>query len=371
MQATAALMDWLTPQVQGLGDYAYFKLVNEYFNHKIDKFGMELMRRMMAWAGSIAVTLVTLWIMISGYRIVTGQSRDSMAALVVGGARVAFIVSLATTMSFGGANLHRYFTQDLDHEIHQLFTDDSESSADAIDKNLAYMQIAMSAIDVIQVPDDDPELQAKKDRALLFAGVGTASPPMVAGAMLLLYKFTLALFIGLGPLFILCLIFDQTKDLFRKWLMYGIGTLFSMSVLSVVTAMAMELMAKVAVVLWVAKLTNFLGGATEGLTTQAMQQGGLGLLMSVIIVSVPPAAAMFFQGTLGSFNYSSAFGSPYSNQKKDSDTKPENRTREFESPSAKGNPLSTPTHGMRGVPLPQNEGFNRPRPYEEKRDNTK
>ncbi|QWP75705.1 type IV secretion system protein [Lysobacter sp. K5869] len=224
MQLPTEFYDWLNPQAQGVGDYLYFKLVNLYFDQKIDKFGLALMRRTMAWASQIALVLATLWIMLAGYRIVTGQSREPMMALVTNAARVTFILALATTMSFGGAGLHRFFTKDLDHEVHALFTDDSSSSADAIDKNLAYMQVAMSAIDAVQIPEDNLELQRKKERALLFAGVGTASPPMVAGAMLLLYKFTLALFIGLGPLFILCLMFDQTKDLFRKWLMYGIGT---------------------------------------------------------------------------------------------------------------------------------------------------
>ncbi len=40
----------------------------------------------------------------------------------------------------------------------------------------------------------------------------------------LFYEVALALFIGLGPLFILCLLFEQTKTLFQKWLFYGIGT---------------------------------------------------------------------------------------------------------------------------------------------------
>ena len=309
MQLLAELYDWLTPQAQGVGDYLYFKLVNTYFDHKIDKFGLALMRRTMAWASQIALVLATLWIMLAGYRIVTGQSREPMMALVTNAARVTFILALATSMSFGGGSLHQFFTKDLDREVHELFTDDSSSSADAIDKNLAYMQVAITAIDAVQIPEDNAELQKKKERALLFAGVGTASPPMVAGAMLLLYKFTLALFIGLGPLFILCLMFDQTKDLFRKWLMYGIGTLFSMSMLSVVVSLALELMAKVAVALWVAKAIGIPGTDAEGLGTQAMQQGGIGLLMTTIIVTVPPAAAMFFQGTVGSFNYASAFGS--------------------------------------------------------------
>ncbi|SDX19171.1 type IV secretion system protein [Lysobacter enzymogenes] len=350
MQLITALSDWLIPQVQGIGDYVYFKLISAYFDHKISQFGLGLMKRTMAWASQIALVLSTLWILLSGYRIVTGQSREPMMGLIVNAARVTFIVALATTMSFGGASLHSFFTKDLDREIHELFTDDSGSSADAIDKNLAYMQIAMSAIDVVQIPDDNVKLQKEKERALLFAGVGTAAPPMVAGAMLLLYKFTLAMFIGLGPIFILCLMFDQTKDLFRKWLLYGIGNLFSMAMLSVVVSMTMELMAKIAVVLWVAKATKIMGTATEGLTTQAMQQGGIGLLMTTVIVTVPPAAAMFFQGTAASFNYNTAFGSASKSQAQNPTDRSDGNSRGFAGSNGE------PTRQQHGVPINSQSG---------------
>ncbi|SFK98630.1 type IV secretion system protein [Lysobacter sp. cf310] len=304
----AAWEAW-SPRAAGIGEFAFFKLVNDYLSVKVDEFGLELMGRFMTWATGIALTLVTLWILIAGYRIVTGQSREPMIALVTSMTRIAVIVGVATTMSVFGGDLHQTLTGDLDREVHGMFTGNSDrSSADAIDENLAYMQVALSAIDAVQIVDGDQQMYDEKARALLFAGFGTASPPMTAGAMLLLYKFTLALFVGLGPLFILCLIFDQTKDLFRKWLMYGLGTLFSMAMLSAVTAIALELASRVAGALWMAKAINgILGTDVEGLTTQAMQQGGIGLLLTVLIITVPPAAAMFFQGTLGGFNHFSGF----------------------------------------------------------------
>ena len=40
----------------------------------------------------------------------------------------------------------------------------------------------------------------------------------------------------------------------------------------------------------------------------AMQQGGLGLVMSTLIVMTPPMAASFFQGALGNFVAQSSFG---------------------------------------------------------------
>jgi len=306
------LHEWFIAGVQsGLGDFAFYKLIDGYFSHEIDAFGLQLMGRMMAWASGIALTLVTLWVLTAGYRIVTGQSRESMMALVVNAMRVAIIVSVATGMSMSGASLHGLFTDSLDREIHQVFTGvEGRTAADSIDENLAYTQLALAAIDAVQVVEGDDAMREEKARALLFAGFGSASPAMTAGAMLLLYKFGIAVFIGLGPLFILCLIFEQTKELFRKWLLYGLGTLFSMATLSVVTAMAMKLLAKVAVAFWVSKALNGIVGLdAEGMTSLAMQQGGIGLILTTFIVVAPPVAAVFFNGTMGNFVHYSAFGS--------------------------------------------------------------
>ncbi|MBD8249451.1 type IV secretion system protein, partial [Xanthomonas campestris] len=171
-------------------------------------------------------------VLILGYRIATGQSRESAMATMIKAGKVAIIISLASAVGVNGAMLHQTMTQNLDKEIHGLFTGDEDSTAsDAIDENLAYTQVALTALDAVRVDPTDPEAIEKKGRAVLMAGFGTASPPMAAGAMLLLFKFTMAFLIGIGPIFILALIFDQTKDLFKKWLFYVIGTLFSMAML--------------------------------------------------------------------------------------------------------------------------------------------
>ncbi len=128
--------------------------------------------------------------------------------------------------------------------------------------------------------------------------------------MLLLYEVALALFIGLGPLFILCLLFDQTKQLFQKWLLYGIGTMFSMAVLAAMTGIAMKMVSKVALAFWGSTLTGTLMGEnfSEGMSSMALQQGGMGLILTTLILTAPPMAAMFFQGTLGSFMAYSQIG---------------------------------------------------------------
>ena len=244
--------------------------------------------------------------------IATGQSQGSMTAMVMQMTRVTLIVSVATSMSIFGTNLHQLLATDLPNDINQLIAGgsspisaicpNSNTPSGMIDCNLAASQLAMGAIDAVQVPPGDTETANTKARSLLIASFGAAGPAMTAGAMLLLYQVTLALFIGLGPLFILCLVFDQTKDLFRKWLMYGIGTMFSLAVLSFVTSLVLSLTLRVAAALWATQVISQITGLTvEGYNSQALQQGGIGLLMTVLIISTPPLAAAFFQGTVGGF----------------------------------------------------------------------
>ncbi|WP_126947801.1 type IV secretion system protein [Xanthomonas sp. BRIP62409] len=301
-------MNWLQPLADAnLGDFVFFKLVSDYFNQEIQTFGLDLMKETMKWVSTIALTVTTLWILILGYRIATGQSRESAMATMVKAAKVAIIISVASAVGANGAMLHKTVTQNLDKEIHGLFTGDDDSTAeDAIDDNLAYTQLALAALDAVRVDASEPEMLEKKGRAVMLAGFGTASPPMAAGAMLLLFKFTMAFLIGVGPIFILALVFDQTKDLFKKWLFYLIGTLFSMAMLSVVTAMVLKFTAKVAAAYWAVKFIKF--GDAEGLSSQALQQGGIGLIMTMLIVTVPTIAAALWQGNMGTFMAYSAFG---------------------------------------------------------------
>lgn len=300
-------------RVQSIGDFVFFKLILDYLRVRINDFGIDMMGRMMAWVGGIALVLMTLWVLVQGYRIVTGQSRDSMMVLVTNMARAALIISVATSMAMFGSSVSNFLTKDVGGLITRVVTGESGTAEDQIDKSLAWMQVALSSVDAIKVLDDGG-LREEKTRAMWFIGLGTGGPAVTAGSMLLLYQVAISLFIGFGPLFILCLLFDQTKQFFQKWLFYGIGTMFSMAVLSAMVSIALDMVIRVSAAFWTSSLINkFLltDAMSDGLTSQAMQQGGMGLILTTLILTAPPMAAMFFQGTLGSFMaYSQIGGSP-------------------------------------------------------------
>lgn len=225
--------------------------------------------------------------------------------LVMSSARVAIIFAVATGVAAGGTPMVKAMTDGMTKEIYAAVTGrENEDPYRAIDESLGYMQLAMLSIDALDANGDEA-IDAAKTRAQLFTGVGIAGPSLVGGSLLLLNRIAMALFVGLGPLFIMCLLFDQTKHLFSKWLLFGIGTMFSLAVLSVMVSLALDIVGAVALTFWVGK---FLGTNTEGISSMALQQGGLGLIMTLLMVTVPPMAASFFQGTLGTFTQYSAFG---------------------------------------------------------------
>nr|WP_324250820.1 type IV secretion system protein [Xanthomonas codiaei] len=242
---------------------------------------------------------------IQGYRIVNGQSREAAMGLVVTALRAALIIGLATSMAQGSPRLYWTLTDGISQAITKTVTGSSKSPYEAIDKNLMLMQVAMSALDQIKTGGDE-ESKDEKDRARWFTGIGMAGPGVVAGSMLLLNKLAMALVVGFGPLFILCLLFQATKSLFSKWLLYGLGTVFSLSVLTFTVGLATKVVGAVGAA-FVAKwaMNGFTG---EGISSMALQQGGLGLVLTTLIITAPPMAAAFFQGTLGQFTAYSALG---------------------------------------------------------------
>jgi type IV secretion system protein VirB6 len=287
---------------------AIYALVYTYINSAINDFMTHLMGQMMEFVSGIALLFITIWIMMVGFRVVTGQLREPLMAVVVNMARIAFIVTVATGMSVFGSDIHTLAMDTLPTELNQMFTGSNSTIPDEINKNLTETVFAMGAIDAVQAPPGDVQTVTDKSRASMFAIFGTASPPIAVGTLMLMYNFAIALFVGLGPLFILCLIFNKTKALFEKWLLYGLATLFSLAMLSFISTIVLQVTLRAAIALWSSNaINNLIGVSSEGLSTQSLEQGGIGMMLTMLVISVPPMAGNFFAGTLGNFMAYSAF----------------------------------------------------------------
>jgi len=292
-------------------NFVFFQQINNFLRNEIDIIQWRLLSSSAFIIGYVAVTVLTIWIMFQGFRIVTGQSKQPMMVLVGDSLKATLVVFIATTAAYSSSSVYWTLSDGMSTAIAQYVTGEDGTPFQHIDNNLAGMELAMGTIDAIDTGGNQAAQDAK-DRDRWFTGIGIAGPSVIAGAMLLLNKIALALFIGFGPIFIMCLLFEPTKPLFNKWLLYGIGTVFSLAVLSVMVTISMKMLAAVTAAFAVKYLLAMPGVAgmssTDGINSMALQQGGLGLLLTTMIISAPPMAAAFFQGTLGQFNAYSPFG---------------------------------------------------------------
>ena len=339
-----------------LPNMVFFNEISSFLDDElIHEYLPNLGARVMRVVGGLGVILLTLWIMVQGYRVVTGQSRESMMALVVSSLRATFIIGIALGVAVSWGPIYQTLTDGLTRTINETMTgdEDAEGTYGNIDRTLAIMQVALSAIDAVDVRDD-VVTQSQKERALWFTGMGLGGPAIMAAVALLLNKVAIGLIVALGPVFILCLLFEQTKPLFQKWLFYGIGTLFSMALLSVMVTLALDMVIAVGMAFWVS--SSIIGSGSESVTGMAMQQGGMGLILTALIVSAPPMAAMLFQGTLGqvqAFNLYSATGAgatpPGSNLPPQAGRHAEGGYPSSATAPSSSSGMSTPTHGHRTV----------------------
>ena len=270
-----------------------------------------------------SLIVLTLWMKWYGYQMVMGNSQASAKDFVYKAVRAWIIIAFATGLAASMGFSIRAVTTDLTNLISESLTGDAAvgactNSADndkyglmgcKIDKNLARTQAAMAFVSQLDAAND-PVLEDKKARASLFAGAGIGGPAIVAGALMLTLKVSMALFICLGPIFIMCLLFKQTSQLFWKWLYYGLATMFATAMLAVVSDIAMDLVENISGALFVTNIFNsILGGtdATAGVMQASLQQFGLGLILSTLLITTPPMAGSFFSQMMGQFNQNSAF----------------------------------------------------------------
>lgn len=293
------------PEITSLG---FYYLILNFIKDEIGAFQGELLGRFAGLLGIVALSVLTIWVFLQGWRVVTGRSREPMMALVGDALKAMIIVGVATGWAGTSTSLYSTLTTGLGSVVYGAVTGE-ESNLDGLyktmNKNMALTTIALGAVSSAQ-SGEDGQITGESLMMGFMSVLGTGGPALAGGTMLALNQVAMALFVGFGPLFILCLLFDATKSLFSKWLLYGLGTMFSLAVLYVMTTICTSAMASVAGAYWLTSAINLASG--DGLRTVAIQTSGLGLILTAMLVTAPPMAAMFFQGTLGQFTPYAAIG---------------------------------------------------------------
>ena len=311
---------------QSLGDYALFRSMVNYVDSRIAYFTESTLAGVLTLVGFFALVLLTLWIMWYGYQLVMGNSQASAKDFVYKAVRAWIIIAFATGLAASMGFSIRTVTTDLSNLVSEAMTGSDSGSACVtntgnnnftgckIDKNLVRMQAAMAFVNQLDT-GADPVLEDKKARASLMTAAGIGGPAIVAGGLLLTLKVAMALFIALGPIFIMCLLFKVTTPLFQKWLYYGLSTMFATAMFAVVSDIAMDLVENTTAALFVSDLftttldpTGASNAAAAGIMNASVQQLGLGLMLSTLLITTPAMAANFFNGVMGAYNAQNPLG---------------------------------------------------------------
>lgn len=306
------LLNIIQTMLPDLGMMVFFQGIHEYLDWRITQFADGGLERMAGFVSVIAMTMMTLWIMIQGYRIMIGQSREPLMGFIVNAGKNVLILTIA----MNGA----LFNNDLRHEIWdardylaELVSGEGGDVYHNIDANLMLSQAIMIVTDKINA-----DVVATKENtsntfniARWVSTFGAAGPAMVGGTLCILNEIALALCVTFAPLFIFFLIFDKTRPMFDQWLKFTLGTIFSMGALVITSQLALEVTAIYGGGVLLATWEGMQGakdvqGNTTALIQSAMQLGGLGVVLSTLIVTAPMIVMNFFAGTLG-FTPFSAF----------------------------------------------------------------
>ncbi|OSI14489.1 hypothetical protein BWD09_10315 [Neisseria dentiae] len=142
---------------------------------------------------------------------------------------------------------------------------------------------------------------------ITMSGVGQGAPAVVAGSLLLLNQIAISLCILTAPAFILCLLYEPTKQYFQGWLKFFLGALLTLGVLSAMVVIGLKVtLAYGAGVLAQYATSQALGSGGSGIAQTAMTQGGLGLMMSTLMITAPMMVGQLVSSSLG-FNAYSPF----------------------------------------------------------------
>ena len=294
MAASIVASTGVTSAAESLLSAALYTQTREYIKEQIEQFGYGGLSRGFALVITAASLLVTIWLILQGWRIVTEQSRDSMKGFIIRSIQVVLVMAIAQGAAIFGKDLVGSINGIKDMVSLYVTGSTYSSPENMIDATL----LAMSALQeqLTLYASQETTLNNGLGNGLNFiTGMGQAVPALVSGGLLLLNQIALSLCLVFAPLFIVCYLFEVSRPFFNTWAKFTVTTLFSLAVLTVIITIAMKAILVVSATILAADITS---GGTLVLRDIATAQGGLGMLMTTLILGGPPLVTNFFSGAV-------------------------------------------------------------------------
>ena len=284
----------------------FFILIKTYVEILIMKFGDRGLSALSTVLIPSLMSMVTVWLMFEGYRILNGQSREPLNMFLWRGAKMVVIITVASWIMNNPTGLRDWISEHIKNPIASVIVGGEYASPEAmVDSSLLLMHLIMGAFGSLQAATSNDNGSAFSN-FIMASGVAQGAPAVVAGALLLLNEIALSLAILTAPAFILCLLYDPTKQYFQGWLKFFLGSLLTMAVLSVMVTIGLKVMLVYATkVLGEYGVGAAVAGSQDrpGIAQITIMQGGLGLMMSTLMITAPLLVGNLIGSSLGFNTY--------------------------------------------------------------------
>jgi type IV secretion system protein VirB6 len=270
--------------------YPIFLLMSDTIGSAFETAAKKAYTDNAALISAVSAAIITCVLMLRGLKIVLGSSdvsaRESFIAAVKFGVIIAFINGSAV---FNNELANYAF--DVRDAFVEVISGKTGGGANLIYTELGKMNAAFAVANAVN-PDSAADSSAKS-MALNLSLLGQAAPVVLGAAMVLVNEIAFRIGLLLLPFAILCIGFTATNGMFFGWVKSMIGISVSMALLAITITIAANV-----TVVFVGAMTagSIIGGDVVSELQQGMMSAGYGVVLTILIVTVPPMANRFVGG---------------------------------------------------------------------------
>lgn len=221
-----------------MADITLFQFIGETVVNATSAFVEPTASSLMYGLQMLALTGVTLYMVLMGYAIGTGSVEAPFAAFMKQCVKIIIVAAFA--LSADGYNNHVVAAlTGLETGLSGLLNANSASPSSSIYQTLDLMLgkgFDLASLCLQRASEAGWDIGASLSwwgSALLIA-LGTLVFALIGGVNIIIAKFSLAIMFALGPLFILCLMFPVTSKFFDGWLGQVLNYIFSVVILALI-----------------------------------------------------------------------------------------------------------------------------------------
>jgi len=268
----------------------------QLFDQALNGYVVNAVAILMGWLSPIAVTLVTIWVLMYGYATVRNETGDSVATFAGKALRICLILAVALTGNVysgwvvGSAN-------SLMNSLAGLFLQAGGLPATAnsawalIDQYDAQVETVVATLgkDALQITP--PFVNFPNLFAIVLISLGGCFFEVCVLAVTCFAKIMLTLTLSVGPMFILTLMFTATSKFFDAWLSKLLSAIMLSSVTFFLAGLSLSITGGF--------LAGFLGQmATINFIAAGMVVGVIELLLGIVMIQAPTLAAALTGGAV-------------------------------------------------------------------------